>query len=188
MGRHKATPSRRQQLLPTAGAATGTQGYRAALGLVPGAQLAASTPPPLACRAAAMAGQKLPQVPTPHRLGLILPRQHRLEPPPAAAPPSHPAAGSAQGPIQTTSHKAGWIKHDGAKHVVGASPVAGSFWTWCGYHMFMQHQGAATGHAVLHPTRSTNEEQCRVKTMACKTWKSRWVLWALHLRASDTTD
>lgn len=102
--------------------------------------------------------------------------------------PIPPSCRITQGPIQTTSHKAGWIKHDGAKHVVGTSPVADSFWTWCGYHIFMQHQGAAAGHAMLHPTRSTNEEQCRVKTMACKTWKSRWVLWALHLRASDTTD
>lgn len=38
-----------------------------ALGLVLGVQLAASTPPPPACRAAAMAGQQLSQAPTPHR-------------------------------------------------------------------------------------------------------------------------
>lgn len=59
----------------------------------------------------------------------------------------------------------------------------------CGWfflnHMSIQHRGAATGHAMPHPTRSTKEGQCRVKAMACKT---RWVLWVLHLRASDIMD
>lgn len=96
-GQQKTTLNLRQQVLPAAGAAT--QGHKAALGLVLGAQLAASTPPPPpAYRAAAMAGQQLPQALTPHGLGLILPTQHRLKPAPAAAPPTHQAAGSAQGP------------------------------------------------------------------------------------------
>lgn len=51
-----------------------------------------------------------------------------------------------------------------------------------------KYWSAAVDHAMLQPTRNSNEEQCRIKPMVWTTRKSRQMLWALNLCASDIMD
>lgn len=122
---HRRPPSRRQQLLPDSWSSRSQpEGYRAALRLAPGPQLAVGTPPLSACGAAAVgwraasSGADTARAwphPAQHSMGwsllqLQLPHPTRLKAQPTDTfKPQLPYTWS------------GRIRHDGAKHVTGTS-------------------------------------------------------------------
>lgn len=103
-------------------------GCRAALGLAPGTPLAASTPPP-ACGAAAGSGRAASPGtgiarawthPAPHSMGWSLLQLQLPHPTTLWVQPMDPSK------PRLPSTCAGRIGHDGAKRVMGTSPVAGT--------------------------------------------------------------